>query len=324
MRIRQNVYILAGAQAVEAEEDKMKKALAYLFCCFIANSAKRREVRKILRADSDDRYCVLETPPPLPAGQPVEPYAFIRVCNEKPTLKCSLNSILPALQKGVIAYNDCTDGSEEIILDFCKNNPGFFSAKYDFFNVYDNETRGSKLARYSEWTLSLLPKNKWLVILDADEIYDAEKLKSAFALPKTTRDIIWLPRIQLHYDNNRLFILQNRPFNFDTDHWIIYNDENLNFTVTSSGRCEVIRILDANLRRRIFAEISYWHFPLLKHRRIDSLRGSKMAPIEEWLGKWDGKVIDTWNNTVHPKYLCDLRMLDKAYILDKISGFDLT
>ena len=52
----------------------------------------------------------------------VEPWAFIRVKDERKTLLASLNSILPAIKKGVIAYNDCTDGSDVIIKDFCEKN----------------------------------------------------------------------------------------------------------------------------------------------------------------------------------------------------------
>ena len=78
----------------------------------------------------------------LKNGESIEPWAFIRVHNEQKTLAACLNSILPALHRGVIAYNDCTDDSEQIILDFCKKNPGFIPAKYDEFNKFPDETRG--------------------------------------------------------------------------------------------------------------------------------------------------------------------------------------
>lgn len=63
---------------------------------------------------------------------PLNPWAFIRVKNEAITLKASLESILPAIQRGVIGYNDCTDGSEEIILEFCKQYPSFIPIKYPY------------------------------------------------------------------------------------------------------------------------------------------------------------------------------------------------
>lgn len=51
---------------------------------------------------------------------PLNHWAYVRVKNEARTLRASLDSILPAIQRGVIGYNDCDDGSEEIILEFCK------------------------------------------------------------------------------------------------------------------------------------------------------------------------------------------------------------
>ncbi|EAH8789004.1 acylneuraminate cytidylyltransferase, partial [Campylobacter jejuni] len=62
-------------------------------------------------------------------NSPLNPWAYIRVKNEALTLRASLESILPAIQRGVIGYNDCTDGSEEIILEFCKQYPSFIPVK---------------------------------------------------------------------------------------------------------------------------------------------------------------------------------------------------
>lgn len=60
---------------------------------------------------------------------PLNPWAFIRVKNEEITLKASLESITKAIQRGVIAYNDCYDKSEEIILNFCQKYPSFIPKK---------------------------------------------------------------------------------------------------------------------------------------------------------------------------------------------------
>lgn len=47
-------------------------------------------------------------------------------------MKASLKSILPAIQREIIGYNDCNDGSEEIILEFCKQYPSFIPVKYPY------------------------------------------------------------------------------------------------------------------------------------------------------------------------------------------------
>ena len=102
----------------------------------------------------------------------VEPYAFIRVKNESITIKASLNSILPVIKKGVIAYNDCTDGSDLFIQDFCKQNPGFIPFHYPYHVVEQNHPDyltekipyQNTLAAYYNAALSFIPKNLMTVI----------------------------------------------------------------------------------------------------------------------------------------------------------------
>ncbi len=63
---------------------------------------------------------------------PLNPWAFIRVKNEIVTLEESLFSMLPAIQRGVIGFNDCDDGSKEVILEFCKKFPSFIPISYPY------------------------------------------------------------------------------------------------------------------------------------------------------------------------------------------------
>lgn len=80
---------------------------------------------------------------------PLNPWAFIRVKNEATTLRVSLESMLPAIQRGVIGYNDCTDGSEEIILEFCKQYPSFIPVKYPHEVQIENpQSEENKLHSY--------------------------------------------------------------------------------------------------------------------------------------------------------------------------------
>ncbi|GHP94559.1 hypothetical protein VN1204_05520 [Helicobacter pylori] len=41
-------------------------------------------------------------------------------------------SMLPAIQRGVIGFNDCDDGSKEVILEFCKKFPSFIPISYPY------------------------------------------------------------------------------------------------------------------------------------------------------------------------------------------------
>lgn len=59
------------------------------------------------------------------AKSSLNPLAFIRIYNEINILEKSLYSILSAIQRGVIRYYDCTDGSEEVIINFCNRFPTF-------------------------------------------------------------------------------------------------------------------------------------------------------------------------------------------------------
>ncbi|WP_382262802.1 hypothetical protein [Helicobacter baculiformis] len=63
---------------------------------------------------------------------PLNPWAFIRVKNEIRTLEASLYSMLPAIQRGVIGYHECDDGSAEVILDFCAKFPTFVPVHYPY------------------------------------------------------------------------------------------------------------------------------------------------------------------------------------------------
>ncbi len=40
--------------------------------------------------------------------------------------------MLPAIQRGVIGFNDCDDGSKEVILEFCKKFLSFIPISYPY------------------------------------------------------------------------------------------------------------------------------------------------------------------------------------------------
>lgn len=116
----------------------------------------------------------------------MNPWAFIRVKNEVITLKASLESILPAIQRGVIGYNDCTDGSEEIILEFCKQYPSFIPIKYPYeIQIQNPKSEENKLYSYYNYVASFIPKDEWLIKIDVDHIYDAKNFIKASIYQKT-------------------------------------------------------------------------------------------------------------------------------------------
>ena len=164
---------------------KLRESFIKLLSNMIINKEKRHIFRDKYRYKRIRIHEIKEV------DNPIEPWAFIRVKNEIRTIEASLNSILPVIKKGVIGYNDCTDGTEEFILEFCKKNKGFIPCKYPYsvyppsheaYKVEGEEEK--KLAAYYNYVLSKIPKNEWIMKVDCDHIYDAEKLKKVFSLAK--------------------------------------------------------------------------------------------------------------------------------------------
>lgn len=207
----------------------------------------------------------------------IDPWAFIRVKDERATLLASLNSILPVIHKGVIAYNDCTDGSDEIIERFCRDNPGFKPFKYP----YSVEPAGSikyetgelkeenTLAGYYNAVLQKIPNNVWIIKIDVDQIYFPNILEYSFYLPRTINDVVSYSRLNVIRDsNNNLKVIGYvRP----GDHWLVFNKDL--YFVNVSGRDErgnFYSYEQIKLKRKepsFKPECSSIHFPFEKKYR---------------------------------------------------------
>lgn len=208
------------------------------------------------------------------AESPLNPWAFIRVKNEAPTLRACLDSILPALQRGIIGYNDCDDGSEEIILDFCKTYPSFIPLKYPHsVQIQNPQHKENMLHNYYNFVLESIPKNQWLIKIDADHFYDAKKLYKSLYLAKKKYDCVCIPRMDILVGENAFFIARHEISKYQgnilfqgSDHWLICNYD-LHFKpwiVDSNSFYEHLRPVG---RRIIFTELTNFHFPLVKKQR---------------------------------------------------------
>lgn len=182
----------------------LRKGLTNFVCCFIFNKEKREKFRKKYK----NEYIYWDKIENYKSNKSIEPWAYIRVRNEVGTLKTCLKSIVPVIKKGVIGYNDCTDGSEEVILEFCSKNKGFIPVKYEhhIFDFQDerNGKKGNeenKFATYCNYLLSFIPKGEWIIKIDCDHVYDTEKLKKIFKIPKSKNDCIILPKINIDIMN---------------------------------------------------------------------------------------------------------------------------
>lgn len=236
----------------------------------------------------------------------LNPWAYIRVKNEIITLKASLYSILPAVQRGVIGYNDCDDGSEEVILEFCEKFPSFKAVKYPF-SVKDFEptNEDEKLYSYYNYVASFIPKNEWLIKLDVDHIYDAKKLFNSFFLVKNKKDVLSIARVNFVINNNKVYITPSDTgdiYRDVVDHWLIYND-NLKWQEYLIQYGRSIEILKFNDRRIIRSILNNYHFYAVKKDRFASE-----------LTQWDISLQDFIKNDT--KYIG--RLIKKDFLDEKL------
>lgn len=180
---------------------------------------------------------------------PIEPWAFIRVKNEIKTVKSSLESILPVIKKGVIGYhklsvNEKDDGTIEYLKKFCEKNKGYKLFEYNYEVIPANDKRYERLDKvpseqrldsYYNAVLENIPKDEWLIKIDCDHIYDTEKLKKIMYLPKSNKDVISFSRFNLHYSDNKLYVLKDDYIRDPVDHWLVYNN-NLLFNFISGEK----------------------------------------------------------------------------------------
>lgn len=168
------------------------------------------------------------------------------------------------------------------------------------------------MARHYNHTFSFIPKNEWFIKIDADQIYVANKLKELFLLPKSFKDMVILPRVQLQSDGRNLFFDSNRPFNFSSDHWLMYNDGNLSFCPSKTHNFEILQ--GAENRRIILGEITNWHFQgnKAKHYRNFSI---PTISYTEFMMTFDGIPYDTTLNKKYSKIYLDSKMLDYDWIM---------
>lgn len=215
---------------------------------------------------------------------PIEPWAFIRVKNEIKTIEACLESIIPVIKKGVIGYhrlsnNEKDDGTEKYIIEFCKKNPGYILYKYNYevFPARDEKYKNlsqisinNRLDSFYNAVLEQIPKNEWMIKIDCDHVYDTEKLKKCMYLPKEDNDIISLTRFNLHYENEKLYVIKEDSLYDVGDHWLLKNNK-LQFKFCSgieNGKFYAWEQLVLPKGRKVYnTGLFNWHFPFIKSSR---------------------------------------------------------
>lgn len=255
-------------------------------------------------------------------GKQVEPWAFIRVKNEMVTMEKSLESILPVIKKGVIGYNNCTDGSAEYISLFCKKNPGFIPYHYKY-NVlppcsseyFDNPSSNNRLDTYYNSVLAQIPNNVWMIKIDMDHIYDTVKLGKFFSLPRNTSEDIVIANLNLHIEGNEIFVRKDHPFTAG-DMLLTYRDKSFNYLMdqytTDKGFYACEKLSQRGIKQRIYTDLLNYHFPYVKnYRNIDQTN----------LLKLDDFITDVLP-TLRFGFLIPKNMLIKENILNIYNSFN--
>ncbi|EAK0828456.1 beta-1,4-N-acetylgalactosaminyltransferase [Campylobacter lari] len=259
----------------------------------------------------------------------LNPWAFIRVKNEAITLRASLESILPAIQRGVIGYNDCTDGSEEIILEFCKQYPSFIPVKYPYEVQIENpQSEENKLYSYYNYVASFIPQGEWLVKIDVDHIYDAKKLYKSFYIPKKDNDVVSIARMNFAICENKVYIVPNYYIDV-ADHWLVKNiqlqwEEVLILgdsfewkEIPQKEKCKYQSLSSyeiLRLKKHIIyhTELTNWHFPFVKQHR-------KLKIRNDWILLSDFK--DQFSYLINSRI--DEKLLNKDRIINTYNNFAL-
>lgn len=260
-------------------------------------------------------------------SKPVEPWAFMRVKNEIHTIQTCLDSIAPAIKKGVIGYhrladNEHDDGTIEIIENFCKTHSGFIPYFYDHVVIpptgiqcssLDEVPKEVRLDSYYNAVLEQIPENEWMIKIDADHVFDADKLRALFYLPKNDTEVISIGRMNLHYANGELYIMKDFEYVDPGDSWLLKNT-NLFFSMEkpdskseSAYTYEILNLrnlLKRKTRYLIRTDLCNWHFPVMKESR--SVSEDKLILFKEYvfterkLKKWriDSSMVDE-NRILH-------------------------
>lgn len=268
---------------------------------------------------------------------PLNPWAYIRVKNEARTLRASLDSILPAIQRGVIGYNDCDDGSEEIILEFCKTYPSFIPVKYPHnVQIRNPKKEENKIYYYSNYVLNFIPQEEWFIKLDMDHIYDAKKLYKSFYLLKKNTDILTLSRIDFYIKGGKIYISKSGRgyYNRAGDQTLRYNQdfkycERILSPKLQKWREQILRDkptqaqiealqddyesyeakIDDSYSRVYRSELCHYHFPGIKKRREGIPEGVYTLSLQYFQDELGVEI--------------DPKMLEKETILSLYNRFDL-
>lgn len=187
--------------------------------------------------------------------------------------------------------------------------------KYPYnVDIHEPKQEQNKFYAYSNYVLSVIPKGEWVTKVDADHIYESQKLYKSFYLLQKPYDSMGWGILDFDIQDGKAYI-KNARIREDYDHVTAQSDmitfkevfAPWNGIDSKKGYFEVLK--HKRRYRRTYTELTQWHFPYFKDFRKSVSKNQKWIPPEEWHSDDIGVRIDH-------------KMLDSGRILDLCKDFE--
>lgn len=123
-----------------------------------------------------------------------------------------------------------------------------------------------------------IPNNEWFIKCDGDHLYNPKALLELIKQPKSFIDTIYLPLVNMHYDNGKLYVCKHNYYRDGNDNWLIYKDKHTKWFMEKSG-CEQIYSLKKWKKAENIASL---HFPFMKKRRKHLATKENLIPYDDF------------------------------------------
>lgn len=68
--------------------------------------------------------------------------------------------------------------------------------------------------------------------IDCNQVYHRSLLAATLRMSHPEKEVIYIPRMNLHYDSNGLYVWTKSPVSVFRDHWLTFKTPKLSFTMS--------------------------------------------------------------------------------------------
>lgn len=131
---------------------------------------------------------------------------------------------------------------------------------------------------YCNYIMDKIPNNEWFIKCDGDHLYNPEALKILLNQPLKYTNTIYLPLVNMHYDNGELYIYKYQPYLNGADNWLIYKHKATRWYMEDSGHEQIYSLS----KHKKFNHIASLHFPFMKKRRKHLATKENLIPYDDF------------------------------------------